>query len=248
MKKLTGFLSMVALTVLVFVWMGCDKSTDPTTTTATLSLVSAYTAQQFPAGVAKYSGTLAVDSVKVTRARFVIKNIKFKGAVDSVNFKSDPVLVELNLTGALQSVSAREVPFGTYGRIEFDVHRIDSADITPLPAADRVLFADFLVGQHYSIIIEGTVYKTGLAAQSFTYRSKIDAQQKIDLNPQMVVNETSPSGNATMLISSFNWFKNQTGVIVDPTDPNSEGVIDENLKNSIRVFKDNNKRGIKDSN
>lgn len=239
---------MVALTIPAFVWMGCDKSTDPTTTTATLSLVSAYTAQQFPAGVAKKSGTLAVDSVKITRARFVIKNIKFKSIVDSLNFKSDPVLVALNLTGSLQDVSAREVPFGTYRRIEFDVHRIDSADVASLPTADRALFADFLVGQRYSVIVEGTVYKTGLAAQSFTYRSKIDAQQKIDLSPQLVVSETSPTGNATMLISSFNWFKNQTGVLVDPIDPNSEGVIDENLKNSIRVFKDNNKRGIKDSN
>jgi hypothetical protein len=247
-KTSIGLVSVVAMTISAFVWIGCDKSTAPVTTTATLSLVSAYTAQQFPTGVAKSSGNLGVDSVKVTRARFVIKNVKFKSTIDSLNFKSDPVLVELNLTGTVQDVSAREVPFGTYRRIEFDVHRIDSTDVSALPAPDRALFSEFLAGQRYSVIVDGTVYKTGLAAQSFTYRSKIDAQQKIDLSPQLTVSEASPSGNATMLISSFSWFKNQTGVLVDPADPNSEGVIDENLKNSIRVFKDNNKRGTKDIN
>lgn len=229
-------------------WMGCSKSTEPSTT-GTLSLTSMYTksvvAPKF--GLSKVGGIMAVDSLVISKARFVLRDIKFKSSVDSMNFKSDPLVLELNLAGSMQNVGVKDVPFATYNRIEFDVHRVESTEVALLPQAERALFADFLAGQRYSIIIDGTVYKTGLAAQAFTYRSKIDAKQKIDLVPALVVSESSIEANTTMLISSANWFRNQTGALVDPTDPNSEGVIDENLKNAIKVFKDNNRDGSKDN-
>ncbi len=248
MKKQSLFAVLIFVIALSVAWMGCSKSTDPSTS-GTLSLASVYTKSAVTPkfGLSKALGGMAVDSVVISRARFVLRDIKFKTTADSLNFKSEPVILELNLSGAMQNVSVKDVPFGSYSRIEFDVHRVESTEVALLPLAERAAFADFLAGQRYSIIINGTVYKTGVAPQAFTYRSKVDAKQKIDLTPALVVSESSIAANSTMLISSANWFTNSTGILVDPIDPNSEGVIDENLKNTIKVFKDNNKDGSKDN-
>ncbi len=59
---------------------------------------------------------------------------------------------------------------------------------------------------------------------------------------------TAPAVNATMLISSGGWFKSSSSVLLDPTDPQNENRISDNLRASIKVFKDNNEDGSKDAN
>ena len=90
------------------------------------------------------------------------------------------------------------------------------------------------------------MYLNGVG-QPFVFRSKIDARQKIDMVPELGVSETSPVANVTLLLSSANWFRNPGGVLLDPSNTENESPISENLKNSIRVFKDNNKDGSKDN-
>lgn len=248
MQKL--MIALLALVVSV-IWIACESSTDPART-GSLSLVSRYSPSAAPAISlsigGENSGVLAVDSVTITRARLIIRDIKLKSSSDSLNFRTDPMVVELNLASANQTLEVKDVPFATYRRIEFDVHRTQPSEISSLPAAEQTKFTEFLAGEVYSVIVEGMVYRTGQSAASYVYRSKIDAKQKIDLLPELTVSEQSPQANITMLISSGGWFRNSTGALVDPTDKNNEGVIDENLKGSIRIFKDNNKDGLKDNN
>ncbi len=237
--KIIGLTTLIISAFIV----GCSDSTSPAAD-GQLTLSTRYTSQ---AVLAKTSGGTAVDSVRITRARLVLRDIKFKTAgEDSLNFRSQPIVLELSLAGAVQQVGLATVPFGTYSRIEFDVHRVESPEIAALPSAEQAAFADFLAGERYSIIIDGTVYRTGLAATSFSYRSKVDAKQKIDLSPALVVDQGTSEANSTLLVSSSGWFQAPGGGLVDPTDTNNEGVIDENLKASIRVFKDNNRDGTKD--
>lgn len=235
---------IAVMTVLVAAFViGCSDSTSPATD-GQFSLSTRYTVQTV---LAKASGGAAVDSLRVTRARLVLRDIKFKTpGEDSLNFRSQPIVVDLALAGAVQQIGLTTVPFGTYNRIEFDVHRVEAPEIAALPSAEQAGFADFLAGERYSIIVEGTVYRTGLAPASFTYRSKVDAKQKIDMSPAVVVSEGTSQVNTTLVVSSAGWFTTTGGALVDPTDPNNEGVIDENLKASIRVFKDNNRDGSKD--
>lgn len=237
--------------VLALVWIGCEGSTDPVRT-GSISLGSRYSSAAPPAAsltiAGSSAGVLAVDSVTITRARLVIRDIKLKSSSDSLNFRTEPMVVELNLASANQNIEVKEVPFASYRRIEFDVHRTQQSEISAFPAAEQAKFADFLAGEVYSVIVEGMVYRTGQSGTSYIYRSKINAKQKHDLSPELSVTEQTPEANITLLISSGGWFKNSNGTLVDPSDPNSEGVIDENLKASIRVFKDNNRDGLKDNN
>jgi len=243
--------TLLLVSLVSLIWMACDNSTAPMTQ-GRISFTSAYSNLAPPApsiGVLPKSvAAAAADSLTITRARLVVKDIKFKSAVDSMNYESNPVVVELNLGSAAQTLEVKDVPFAAYNRVEFDVHRTQASEISGLSAADQAAFADFLAGERYSIIIEGTVYRTGQSDTTYVYRSKIDAQQAFDLMPEVTVSDQAPDANVTLLISSGSWFKDLQGVLLDPTDPNNQGVIDENLKASIRIFKDNDKNGSKDIN
>lgn len=229
---------------------GCSKSTEPSPTQGQISMASKYSSLSAPAAsVYPYqsSSAAAVDSIQITRARFVLDRIKFKTQSDSADFRTAPTVLELNLSGSVQEISVANVPLGTYGRIEFRVHRVDSIEIASLPAAEQEQFQEFLSGNRYSIIINGTVYRTPQSDSAFVFLSRIDDAQKIDLVPELVISEGSTNANVSMLISSGDWFKSG-GSLLDPTDPNNENTISDNLRASIRVFKDNNKDGSKDPN
>ncbi len=226
-----------------FIAWGCDTATDSKPTNGTMFMSAKYTTTT----LAKVGQAVAVDSIRITRARFILRDIKFKSPNgDSSNFRTLPLILELNLNGSIQTVGSITVPLGPYSKIEYDVHRIELPEISLLPTAEQAQFTEFLLDQRYSIIINGVMYNTGAPPDTFTYRSKVDAKQKVDFDPAIVVTETSPTVNATVVISSANWFKNQTGALVNPKDTNNEGIIDENLKASIKIYKDNNKDGSKD--
>ena len=235
--------------ILAVVAGGCNSPTQATS--GLVSMTSKYTTSAFPVALPKYgsgSSPLAVDSIKITGVRLVLKEIKLKTSTDSANFKDKSFVLALVLNGAIQDIAVAGVPFATYRKIEFKVHRVDSSDIRDLPSSQAAAFVDFLAGERYSIIIDGLVYQNGQVGQVFTYRSRVDAEQKYDLTPELVVSESNPNVNVTMKISSVGWFKNSAGALLDPTDPNNENLIDDNLKASIKVYKDNDRDGEVDSN
>ncbi len=206
-----------------------DSSPVVTSTKGTLSLNSSYTTSS----LGKISSVTGVDTVIILRARFVIKDLKFKNATeDSLNFKTAAFVLDLNLNGAEQNIAVSEAPYGSYKRIEFDVHRIEAKTLTG--RTDTTQFADFLKDEKYSVIISGTVRLNGKDS-AFTYRSKIDAKQKIDITPPLTISKDTADVKTTLRISSANWFKNKSGVSVDPNDKNNEGIIDENIKASIKL-------------
>lgn len=248
MKRTRMSVSVFSLVLFLgFALSGCDDSTGPSGT-GRIALNSSYTKSALPAPniVLKQSGGMVVDSIVITRARFLIRDVTFKNDADSLEFKSAPFVLELNLLGGSNQIVVRDVSQGTYDRVEFDVHRIDSIYLAGLPPSEQLQFTDFMSGDRYSMIIEGTMYQTGQGPASFVYRSRVDDRQRHDLNPPIVVSDASLEANVTMLISSAGWFSSPSGLL-DPTDPSNENAIDDNLRSSIRVFRDSNRDGIEDN-
>lgn len=221
-------LSLFILSIFVMFNSCQDDNPAPEVTSGTITLRS----QSITTIIPKSSGAAAVDSLKITAVRFCLRNIKFKSTGnDSMNFKTTPILLSVNLAGTVQPLGAIEVPLGTYNRIEFDVHRPQKSTLaTP---ADTVTFADFLKGERYSVIIDGRMYIGGKDSL-FSYRSKIDAKQMIDLSPVLTVDKQTPNVNTTMQINTANWFR-FGGALLDPMDKNNEGKIDEAIKASIKM-------------
>ena len=221
-------LSLFILSVFVMFNSCQDDNPAPEVKDGTITLRN----QSINTIIPKVTGAAAVDSLKLTAVRLVLRDIKFKStAEDTLNFKTAPMLLTVNLAGTVQSLGAIQVPLGTYNRIEFDVHRLEKTSLTNL--ADTVTFADFLKGERYSVIIDGHMYISGKDSV-FSYRSKIDAKQKYDLSPVLTVDKQTPNVNATMQINTANWFR-FGGALLDPMDTNNEGKIDEAIKASIKM-------------
>jgi hypothetical protein len=187
-----------------------------------------------------------VDSIKITRARFVFERIQFTGTGDSSEFKTRPFIYEPSLTGSYQQILVAGLKYGTYNRVKFKVHKVQVSDLDSLSTAEQSMFADFLAGDNYSVIIEGVYYPAGQGPQLFTYRSKIDAEQQFGLSIPITLSESFPNGNVTMTLSSYYWFMDLDGSLLDPTNPDNANEIDNSLRRSIKVYKDDNKDGIID--
>ena len=223
---------------------GCtDSPTQPTSGQVSLSLRYSSNSLSALPRAAGGASTAAVDSIKISRARFVLSRMRFKSSGDSTNFRAEPFVLELALSGSFQQIDVADVPFRIYREIEFKVHRVDSSALVGFSSTTLQRFADFLAGERYSIIIEGTVYRPGETGQAFILRSRVDEEQKYAFVPELVVSEGNPVVNATMSVSSFGWFRDSQGALVDPAMSSNENLISDNLKASIRVYKDNDRNG-----
>lgn len=219
----------------------CSNSSEPETK-GTITITSKYqnSALQKEAGM----NELQININKVT---YILREIKFKSQQDSTDglFKTTPLVLELNLTGSLQQTGGLTVPFGTYNRLEFDIHKAEVNDTLQMSEDQRIKMRPFLTGDRYSVIIEGVV-TDGSAQKSFVYRSRVNMKQKLDLPSPLIVSEENNNVNTTMIISSYGWFMDGNS-IMDPTDAKNEGKIDNNLRQSIKAFRDKNKDGIADN-
>lgn len=225
---------------LIFSFAACADSTSPESN-GMITLSSKYSTT-----VLQKIGETSATEVKITKVTYILREIKFKTQKDSTEglFKTTPLVLEFNIAGNVQDVGGLTVPFGTYNRLEFDIHRAEANDTTAMSAEQKTKIRPFFVGDKYSVIIEGT-YNDGTSQKNFVYKSKINMKQKIDLAQPLEVSESNSTVNATMLISSYNWFRDNS-TILDPTDSKNESKIDNNIRNSIKAVKDKNKDGIAD--
>lgn len=180
---------------------------------------------------------MEIDSLRITRARCILSDIKYKSVSDSANFHISPVVIELNLASVIQKISMSDIPFGTYHTIDFDVYRLEKSDVSSLPRSEQVKFKDFIADERYSIIISGRIF-IGKQSIVFTFRSRVSAKQSIALLPELAVTDETPEVNATILFNSDGWFRSSSGSILDPFDALNEEMISDNVRASIMVFKD----------
>jgi len=258
MKKLNVVFLALIFAVSLFVY-GCSNSTEPVDTGALgkVSTTVVYTPLAV-SGLQKSGSVNAVDSIKLTRVRVVLRNIKLKADDDdevemeheengnNSTKKLAPFVLDLNLSGVMQQISISNIPFGTYDEFKFKIHKISQSEIDTLSASEKATFADFLSGDRYSIIIDGNLYKNGQST-SFTYKSRINVEIEKTLSPKLVISQSQTTLNLTLQVSSAGWFLDQNNALLDPTDPNNFSVIENKLQSFLKAFKDNNKDGKEDN-
>ncbi len=219
----TLFVSVLAISFLV----GCsDDKKD--SSNATLSFMKEINLTKPSA-----PGTLTVDTAKI-----LITRIKFEsqGDGDSLDFSSDPIVVNLDLTGGVQTVSAANVPQGTYDHIKFEIHKPGVNEEFSDP--------DFNTGssgnQRFSIIIIGTYNSS-----RFVFKSQNTINQSVNIDPPVIVADSVGIANVTLAVNVDNWFSDGVGGYLDPTDTGASNVaaIENTIKDSFRGFKDNDKDG-----
>jgi hypothetical protein len=191
--------------------------------------------------------TDGTNTLVITQAEIVLREIELKQE-DSANCDVDPepagcediefgpVVVDLPLGPGAEQQFAVDLPQGTYKAIEFEIHKVTSDD----PATFRQQYP-YLADQ--SIRVQGT-----FNGQPFTYLSDLDVEQTLLFIPVLVVTDTTAATNVTILVSLAEWFRDSDGVtLLDPNRGNKgqdrEGVIKENIKQSMEAFEDHDRDG-----
>ena len=177
--------------------------------------------------------------VTVSSAKVLLKTIQFHSTddSDSLDFKSDAVVVDLDLAGGLNTIGPIEIPSGEYNKVSFRIHKPEAGEDVGDP--------DFVEGEsgseRFSVVVAGTH-----GDSAYVFKSNRTAKQRIEFDPALAVTDTTGLVTVTLSVDVFSWFVDpQDSTDLDPTDPNDESSIDNAIKKSFRGFVDNDKDGRK---
>ncbi len=183
---------------------------------------------------------VVLQEIELERANAETCDSVTVGHDDCEEFELGPVLLDLPLNGDVAQLVAIQIDTGTYDEIEFDIHKVSNDDAED--AAFRQAYPH-MAGQ--SIRVEGT-----FNGEPFVYETDLDEEQEYDLVPPLVIDSAPAATNVTVRIDISTWFRDGSGALVDPTSANkgevNEGLVKENIKNSIDAFEDEDEDGEDD--
>lgn len=175
----------------------------------------------------------------ITEAKALITEIELETEPSGISqeIRISPVVIYFNTGGQVISVTAANLPSGTWNKIKLQIHKPE--DTEPIPDPE---FREGTSGnQRYSFIIKGTYN-----GNAFVYKSRKRADIIINLSTPLTTG--NGSRNITLLVNPSMWFMNN-GNVLDPTNSSNDDLIDDNLKNSFkRAFRDDDKDGRPDDN
>ncbi|HEY2028003.1 MAG TPA: hypothetical protein VGH20_02235 [Myxococcales bacterium] len=192
------------------------------------------------------------NGIVIDRVRVVISDVKLESAAGAAALDVDagtaavtaddhedgedeihtgPVVLDLSgaaLDGTVQTVTDASLTPGTYSEIRFKIHKVLAAEST-----DAALKAMSDAGA--SIIVDGTI-----DGAAFSFVSSIEAQQKFEGSFNL-----SANNNLTINVDETNWFGSATARL-DPRVEANRSQIENNIKASLRAFRDNDRDGHDD--
>lgn len=236
--------------VLAFVVAACSNSTAPSRSMMTLSMSSRAPTGSSIVGAHASSADVTVtgggNTLVITRVQIVLREIELKrtassscpdgiaGDDDCEELEIGPVLVDLPLTAGVSAPLTVAVPAGQYREMELEIHKPGS------DGRDMAFKAANPAFENISIRVQGTFNGT-----PFVFTSKVNEELELEFNPPLTVDATG--GNITIQIDVGSWFKNSSGVIVDPGTANvggaNEGIVKEQIKRSFRALEDDDRDG-----
>ena len=217
----------VLLMFFVFLFYGCDNSTEVQNSGLSVTFYSGGSLQKVQ------NNTLQLNVVKA-----LVRNLKFKSASsnNSSDIKLGPFVIHLNPSGINNEVMISNIPPGSYDRIRFEIHKVEDSETPPDPE-----FKDGESGsERYSVIIKGS-----FNGNPFIYKSRRSTYQDIELQTPITI-EDSKSVNLTIMVNPYSWFFDEVDYL-DPSDPSNESEIEMSIEHSFKnTFRDNNKDGTPD--
>ena len=240
MKKL----ALILLTVLIGFNYSCqDDSTSPEAT----GEVAIYSSlmQTLPDGInienEKKTGyqVLAnsyVDSVYVTKVRFLISEIKMHNENNTESegdhlVKAGPFLFAADFETNEIMISKGTVPIGNYDKIKFELHRFSESERTQYETDTDL--ADFATSDRYSVIIEGKYLENG-NWNDFVYNGTVTANITTDFYSGIIIEDGELINVNLGVYVPLLFLDNDS--YLDPTDDKNEGKIDNTIKDAFRAI------------
>jgi len=239
MNRKTLFITVALSAIVAGGIIDCSSSTTPPST-ASVAFVgqtegSNASKASWGKGAIPSSGAI-VDSIEVTRVRFLLSAVKLhvegNDTTKDGELKTGPFIAEFT-PGLTRTYSTVTVPSGTYEKIKFEIHKFPSSiDQTFL---NDPTFTDFVTNERSTVIIEGKVWPTNVAVPiNFVYKSHITANLETKF-PGSISLGTGSTNTLAMIFSPMLAFKST--FVLDPRDPQNSGNIDTYLKTAIKSLK-----------
>ena len=231
-KVFLTFLLTAIVAVLLIMMNGCSSGVSPQSGNFQMSLQST-----------KMVSKTSADSLLITSAKILIKNLRLKGvsssdslgvsdsaivcddhdASDEKELKLGPFVVDLNLNGSVSPITVNQIPSGTYIGAKFDIHMLEEGESIPDSA-----FIDTTHGfDTYSVIITGFYNK-----MPFVFKSRVSAHQNVFFANPVVITQTG-FVNVTITVNPYSWFT-VNGQTLDPNNAANMEMIDMQIKHSFR--------------
>ena len=233
----------IAAGMIAFSIQGCSDSPSSTGDDVTVTMKGELTGSAVTAALRKDESTTIlsgggaeVDSLKVTRVRILLKEVKMhRSSSDTTTgdntVKTGPVMLTIDSAGSRTFTSAT-IPSGSYDKLKFEFHRF-SGSVTAQYLNDTI-YQDFVTDDRWTFIIDGFLFKNGVRT-GFTYRSDATANLSLKFEPDI----TLAAGSAAVIVLSVNpaaVFKSGSAVL-DPRDQKNESDIDNAIKSAIKALK-----------
>jgi len=186
------------------------------------------------------------NTLVITKAQIVLARIELhRGTTGScaasdddsecAELKLDPMLVDLPMTPTVQQEIAVSVPAGTYNSLEAKIR-------APRSGEDRT--ASFLAAHPEfagkSVHVEGTFNGT-----PFAFDAAPEAELELAFQPPIAIADGA-SNNITLHVDLSSWFRNGSGVVLDPANAANASLIAENMRRSFHAFEDHDRDGRDD--
>ena len=153
--------------------------------------------------------------------------------------RAGPVLVAVPLDGTTKIFLDALVPAGTYTGVRAKLDAVDSDDTGA---------QDFLTAhpefEGVSVKVVGVFKDSGGTDHAFTFISHMKAPIHADFDSSVTVDANSM--NLTINVDVTSWFKNRSGAIIDPTNPENQRAIERSIRASLRAFEDDDHDGNDD--
>lgn len=223
--------------VALFIVVGCDNSSDSgDIIEREVSVVMQVSTAQQPGPAAAIQEVDSLLEVKI-----LIDELELESSIDddSLDFEAEDLVVNLPLDGSEFELASDIVPEGTYDEFEMEIDNadddanIDDPDLVEGPDDD----------QRHSVFVRG-IYE----GEEFTYRSQVEFEVNMDLNPPLIVSETGTSNTITISVDPHSWFMDaETGLTLNPSDPANRELIDSNIVESFEANIDDDDNGDDDN-
>jgi len=158
------------------------------------------------------------------------------------SFNAGPFLLDVPLGPDIARAFSVAVDTGTFDRLRIKVHKPEDDDGDPKDIAFLAAHPEF---QGVSIRVTGSFNGT-----PFGFTSDLDAEQRMDLVPPLVVADSVTNVDVTIKVDVRRWFVDGAGGLVDPASaapggPNDH-LVRDNIENSFRAFRDDDHDGEDD--
>lgn len=220
---------------ITFLQFNCsDEALSPNANSGVIKL-SIKTVHVQPQLNSKSLGRKVAGAVTITSARVVIKEIEFESIQDdTLDFEFERPFVKDLLVGSnLHEIESILVPFGSYKESEIE--------IDDLKAEDGEVYNQNPDLQDRSVLVQG--YLNDDPNDIFTFASDLDKEQEKEFNPPLTLDENSPTTNIVLTLDMSTWFMDENGNPLDPRLESNRSKIENNIKNSIDVFEDEDDDG-----